>query len=98
MLKSKIIFNLNKKFNSLSLNDTEKILKLFLDKISNSLYKNRNVEIRGFGSFKKKVNRAKFVRNPKTNEKIFKEETHKIHFKIGKILHNKINGPNSNHQ
>ena len=91
MLKSKIIFNLNKKFNSLSLNDTEKILKLFLDKISNSLYKNRNVEIRGFGSFKKKVNRAKFVRNPKTNEKIFKEETHKIHFKIGKVLHKRIN-------
>ena len=34
---------------------------------------------------------AKFVRNPKTNEKIFKEETKKIHFKISKILHKKIN-------
>ena len=33
----------------------------------------------------------KFVRNPKTNEKIFKKETHKIHFKIGKVLHKRIN-------
>ena len=53
--------------------------------------KNKNIEIRGFGSLKKKINKAKFVRNPKTNEKIFKKETHKIHFKISKILHKKIN-------
>ena len=98
MIKSKIITLLNQKFNSLSLSDTEKVLNLFLDKISNSLYQNRNIEIRGFGSFKKKINRAKFVRNPKTNERIFKKETNKIHFKISKILHGKINGPNSNHQ
>ena len=39
----------------------------------------------------KKINKAKFVRNPKTNEKIYKNETYKIHFKIGKILHNRIN-------
>ena len=96
MLKSEIISKLNQKFNSLSLNDTEKILNLFLEKITNSLYQNKNIEIRGFGSFKKKINKAKFVRNPKTNERIYKKETNKIHFKIGKILHNKINYPNSN--
>ena len=98
MLKSEIITKLNQKFNSLSLSDTEKVLNLFLDKISNSLYQNRNIEIRGFGSFKRKINRAKFVRNPKTNERIFKKETNKIHFKIGKILHSKINNSNSNYQ
>ena len=98
MLKSEIITKLNKKFKSLSLSETEKIFNLFLDKISNSLCQNQNTEIRGFGSFKKKINKAKFVRNPKTNEKIYKKETYKIHFKIGKILHNKINGSKSNHQ
>jgi len=45
----------------------------------------------GFGTFSKKINKAKFVRNPKTNEKFYKEKTYKIHFKIGKILHKKIN-------
>ena len=34
MLKSKIITKLNEKFKSLSLSDTEKVLNLFLDKIS----------------------------------------------------------------
>ena len=98
MLKSEIITKLNNKFNSLSLNDTEKVINLFFDKISNGLYKNRNIEIRGFGSLKKKINKAKYVRNPKTNDRIFKEETHKIHFKISKILHNKINSSDSNSQ
>ena len=31
------------------------------------------------------------VRNPKTNEKIFKEQSFKLHFKIGKTLHKRIN-------
>ena len=96
MLKSKIIDRLNQKFNSFSLGDTEKVINLFFNKISNSLQKNRNIEIRGFGSIKKKSNKAKFVRNPKTNEKIFKKETYKIHFKISKVLHASINSSNLN--
>ena len=96
MLKSEIVTKLNKKLKNLSFYDTEKIINLFFDKISNSLNQNNNVEIRGFGSFKKKVNKAKFVRNPKTNERIYKKETNKIHYKISKILHTRINGPNSN--
>ena len=91
MIKSEIIDKLNQKFKSLSLSDTEKVINLFFNKISNSLHQNRNIEIRGFGGFKKKINKAKFVRNPKTNEKIFKKETYKIHYKISKILHRKIN-------
>ena len=91
MLKSEIIIKLNNKFKSLSPSDTEKILNLFFNKISTSLYQNKNIELRGFGSLKNKINKAKFVRNPKTNEKIYKKETYKIHFKIGKILHKKIN-------
>ena len=96
MLKSEIIDKLNHKFNSLSLSDTEKVINLFFNKISNSLQQNRNIEIRGFGSFKKKINKAKFVRNPKTNEKIFKKETYKIHFKISKVLHGRINNSDLN--
>ena len=33
----------------------------------------------------------KQVRNPKTNEKLFKEQGYKLHFKIGKVLHNELN-------
>ena len=56
-----------------------------------ALNDDKNVELRGFGTLKKKINKAKQVRNPKTNEKLYKKENFKLHFKIGKILHNKLN-------
>ena len=94
MLKSDLIKKLNIKFKSLSPIDTEKIIELFFNKIVQSLCDGKNIEIRGFGSFKRKINKAKFVRNPKNNEKIYKKETLKTHFKIGKILHNRLNKEN----
>ena len=91
MLKSELIIDLQKKFPSLNLVDIELILNIFFKKIVKSLNENNNVEIRGFGTLSKKINKAKYVRNPKTNEKIFKKQSYKIHFKIGKIFHKKIN-------
>ena len=91
VVKSQILEQLKKNYPKFPKKDLEKALDLLFDEIINSISKNNNVEIRGFGSLKKKINKAKFVRNPKTNEKIFKEETKKIHFKISKILHKKIN-------
>ena len=91
MLKSEILQEIQKKHNNLSINDIEFILKIFTKKIVSSLNNGNNVEIRGFGTLSKKENKEKLVRNPKTNEKIYKKKTYKLHFKIGKILHNKIN-------
>ena len=91
MLKSQILQEIQKKHNNLSINDIEFILKTFTKKIVSSLNNGNNVEIRGFGTLSKKENKEKLVRNPKTNEKIYKNKTYKLHFKIGKILHNKIN-------
>ena len=91
MLKSELILNLQKKNDTLSANDFEIICDLFFKKIINELKNNNNIELRGFGTFSKKINKAKMVRNPKTNSKIFKDKTYKIHFKSGKILHKIIN-------
>ena len=91
MLKSEILQEIQKKHNNLSINDLEFILKIFTKKIVSSLNNGSKVEIRGFGTLSKKENKEKLVRNPKTNEKIYKDKTYKLHFKIGKILHNKIN-------
>ena len=91
MLRSELIIKIKNKYSSLSFDDIEKIIDLFLKKILKGLLNNQKIEIRGFGTFSKKVNKEKFVRNPKTNEKFFKHETNKMHFKIGKILHHRIN-------
>ena len=95
MLKSELLTKIHIKHNNLDLNDIEKIFDIFLNKVVQSLKEGNNVEIRGFGTFSKKENKEKFVRNPKTNQKIFKEKTQKLHFKIGKTLHKKFN-PNLN--
>ena len=91
MLKSDILKKLGLKHKNLSESDIEQIFNIFIKKIISALKDDKNVELRGFGTLKKKVNKAKQVRNPKTNEKLYKKENFKLHFKIGKILHNELN-------
>tara|TARA_Y100001970_G_C13882258_1_gene674416 strand:+ start:154 stop:447 length:294 start_codon:yes stop_codon:yes gene_type:complete len=91
MLKSEILQKLSNKHNNLRAEDIEILFNIFIKKISSSLKKGHNIEIRGFGTLSRKINKEKFVRNPKTNEKLFKNQSYKLHFKIGKLLHKKIN-------
>ena len=91
MLKSQILEKLHTKHNNFSFQDIELLFNIFIKKISTSLKDGNNIEIRGFGTFSRKINKEKFVRNPKTNEKLYKQKTYKLHFKIGKTLHKKIN-------
>ena len=92
MLKSEILQKLHKKHDNLSFEDINDLFDIFINKLSSSLQKGHNIEIRGFGTITRKINKEKIVRNPKTNEKLFKNKSFKLHFKIGKILHKKING------
>ena len=96
MLRSEILQKLHKKHKNLSEEDIELLFNIFIKKISSSLKKGKNIEIRGFGTFSRKINKEKVVRNPKTNERILKKQSYKLHFKIGKILHNKINTSEKN--
>ena len=91
MLKSQILEKLHKKHNNLSFEDIDELFDIFIKKMSNSLQSGHNIEIRGFGTISRKINKEKIVRNPKTNEKFFKNQSFKLHFKIGKVLHKKIN-------
>tara|TARA_Y100000768_G_scaffold375960_1_gene347424 strand:- start:992 stop:1288 length:297 start_codon:yes stop_codon:yes gene_type:complete len=91
MLKSHILEKLQEKYNQFSSDDIENVFEIFTKKIIRSLKDGKNIELRGFGTITKKINREKYVRNPKTNQRIFKNKSFKLHFKIGKILHNRIN-------
>ena len=96
MLKSQILLKLHNKHNYLSNEDVEHLFNIFIKKICNSLKEGKNIEIRGFGTISRKINKEKFVRNPKTNEKLYKNQSYKLHFKTGKLLHKKINNLNIN--
>ena len=91
MLKSDILKKLEFKHKNLSESDIEQIFNIFIKKITSALKEDKNIELRGFGTLTKKINKAKQVRNPKTNEKLYKKENFKLHFKTVKILHSKLN-------
>ena len=97
MLKSQILEKLHRKHNNLSFEDIEDLFDIFIKKMSNSLQNGHNIEIRGFGTISRKINKEKIVRNPKTNERLFKNESFKLHFKIGKVMHRRINGFTDSH-
>ena len=96
MIKSEILDKLNKKHLNLDPSDIENLFDLFIKKIVSSLKDGNNIEIRGFGTISKKINKEKYVRNPKTNERLFKKESYKLHFKISKILHKRLNSETRN--
>ena len=96
MLKSQILDKLLEKHRNLNSEDIELLFNIFTKKICDSLKKGQNIEIRGFGTISRKINKEKFVRNPKTNQRLFKEKSYKLHFKIGKTLHYRINNKTDN--
>ena len=71
--------------------DLSKLLDIFVFEIKNSLKRKERVELRDVFSLEPKLRKAKYARNPKTNEKIFIEEKYSINFKSSKYWSKKIN-------
>ena len=71
--------------------DIEKIVNIILIAISEALFKGENIEIRGFGSYKVKIRKARTGRNPKNSKTIKIPEKKAIKWKMSKTLFNKIN-------
>ena len=59
IVKSKILDQLTDNYPNFLRKDLEKALNLVLDEIARALSKQQNVEIRGFGTLSKKINKSK---------------------------------------
>ena len=90
MTKSKLINLLASRFSQLVHKDAELSVKSILDAMSNSLNKNKRIEIRGFGSFSLNYRPPRIGRNPKTGEKVNVPEKNVPHFKSGKELRARV--------
>ena len=92
MSKLRLIKQLKKKNPQLNQSQLEKILDIFTDSIANALKKRKNVEIRGLGRWYSKKLKENFkLRNPTTNELIYKPERVRIRFRPSKKLKKIIN-------
>jgi nucleoid DNA-binding protein len=92
LFKSEIIKQLHKKHPVLKRTQVEAIFDIMFNTISDSLIKEKPVELRNFGRFTIKIIKAKYnARNPKTGEIIYVPEKKKVSFKMSKHLKEEIN-------
>ncbi|MFL2885293.1 MAG: HU family DNA-binding protein [Candidatus Pelagibacter sp.] len=91
IVKSKLLEQLSKNYPNFLKKDLDKFLNIILKEIKNSLKRAERVELRGFGVFSTKIQKARISRNPKTNKKIDTPEKKTIHFKMSKDLFKILN-------
>ena len=91
IVKSKILKQLSKNYPNFLKKDLDKFSNIILKEIKQSLKRNERVELRGFGVFSSKIQKARISRNPKTGEKVNTPEKKTIHFKMSKDLFKKLN-------
>ena len=91
VVKSKLLAQLSKNYPNFLKKDLEKFPNIILKEIKNTLKRGERVELRGFGVFSSKTQRARISRNPRTGEKINTPAKKTIHFKMSKEMFKKLN-------
>ena len=91
IVKSKLLRQLSKNYPNFLKKDLEKLINIILKEIKITLKRGERVELRGFGIFSTKIQKARISRNPKTNKKIDTPEKKTIHFKMSKDLFKILN-------
>jgi len=94
LVKSKFLKKIFEDYPNFYKKDLEKFFNIILNEIKYSLKKGDRVELRGFGAWSTRIQKASIRRNPKTGEKVKIPQKKTIHFKISKDLFNKINFKN----
>ena len=91
IVKSKLLKQLSNNYPNFLKKDLEKFTNIILNEMRIALKRGDRVELRGFGVFSTKIQKARISRNPKTGEKVNTPEKKTIHFKMSKDLFKKIN-------
>mgnify|MGYP001234623543 CR=1 FL=1 len=91
IVKSKLLKQLSINYPNFPKKILEKFTDIILNEIKRALRRGDRVELRGFGVFSSKIQKARISRNPKTGEKVNTPEKKTIHFKMSKELFKKLN-------
>jgi integration host factor subunit beta len=91
IVKSKLLKQLSYNYPNFLKKDLEKFTNIILVEIKRALKRGDRVELRGFGVFSTKVQKARISRNPRTGEKVNTPQKKTIHFKMSKDLFKKLN-------
>lgn len=90
MLKSELIDKLHTENQHLTRTDTERVVGVILETITQTLEKGARVELRGFGAFSVRHRKSRSGRNPRTGENVFVPQKSVPFFRTGKELRTKL--------
>ena len=91
IVKSKLLKQLSNNYPNFLKKDLSKFIDIILKEIKRALRRSDSVELRNFGRFSVKTQKASIRRNPKTGEKVSVPEKKVISWKMSKDMFKKIN-------
>ena len=91
MVKSELLKKLCNLHPNILRKDMEKILEIIFIEITKALREGKNIEIRGFGTYKIVKRKARIGRNPKNSELVQIPKKKAIKWKISKTFFNRVN-------
>lgn len=91
MTKDDFINKCTIRLNTLPRKQVDIAVNSILEQMTNALVEGRRIEVRGFGSFRISVRKAKIGRNPKSGKACQVPEKRIPHFKPGKELRERVN-------
>ena len=91
MVRSHLLKKLCDLYPNILRKDIEKILEIIFLEIAEALREGKNVEIRGFGTYKIVKRKARIGRNPKNSKPVQIPEKKAIKWKISKTFFNRLN-------
>ena len=91
MVRSELLQKLCNLHPNILRKDIEKILEIIFLEITKALREGKNMEIRGFGTYKIVKRKARIGRNPKNSELVQIPEKKAIKWKTSKTFFNRLN-------
>ena len=91
VVKSDLIKELADNYPNFLRKDLTKLVDIILYEVQDSLKRGERVELRDIFTLEPKLQKAKYARNPKTNEKIYVKAKYSILFKSSKFWSEKLN-------
>lgn len=89
-VKKQILDSLCDQYNQYLRRDLSKVLNLVFNEIVESIARNQRVEIRSFGSFEIRQQKARLGRNPRSGEELEIPAKKNVHWKMSKELFQKL--------
>jgi len=91
MVRSELVTKLAHQYPNILRKDIERIIDIIFFEITSALAKGRNIEIRGFGTYKIVNRKARTGRNPKNSKTVQIPAKKAVKWKMSKILFDRLN-------